>query len=75
MIKVTFELDQEDPDNKDAITTFTNWSHFYYPVWEMRHNMNRSFKHREWNEEQWKVYEEVREWLNQQFERALELVD
>lgn len=75
MIKVTFELDQEDPDHKDALTTFTNWGDFYYPVWELKHNMHSKFKHKQWNDDQWKAYEEIRDWLNEEFERAMNHVD
>lgn len=75
MKKVTFELDLDEIEDKDALTTFTNWGDFFYSVWELKHNMHNKFKHKDWNDGQWRAYNEIKEWMEDEFEKPFKLID
>lgn len=75
MAEITITLDPNEPDDRDAITTIVNWYDFYYPIWELSHNFNRTFKHKDWNEDQWKAFKEVEGWLMVNFEKPIKLIE
>jgi hypothetical protein len=74
-MKVTIELDLDDPEHKQAVDVFLNWSDIYIALFELGHNFSKNFKHRDWTEEQWTVFNEVKDWLMETFEKPLQIVE
>jgi hypothetical protein len=75
MAKAKFTIDLNDPEDQSPLKVFANWRDFHFSAWELKWNMNAHFKHKDWNEEQQQVYEEVREWIDQTFEDTFKHLD
>lgn len=74
-MKVTIELDLDDPEHKQALEVLLNWTGIYISLFELNHNFNKAFKHKEYTEEQWAVFNEVNDWLMENFKKPLQIIE
>lgn len=69
-MKITIELDLENPGHTDAINIIMVWKEIHSALFEFEFNFKNRFKHKDWTDEQWEVYNELYDWLIDNFKEA-----
>lgn len=74
-MKITIEIEETNARAAQKLALIMNSQEFYDAVWELNANMHNKFKHKEWSDDQWLAYYDVREWLLRDvFSRCIDII-